>query len=781
MTLIIALALCWTLAACTPATPTPRAVPSAPSSGDPKQVALGYYVTQTPDGASVPQDEDGKQVRPKITDDFNQVVTSNKWWSSLIWQWHKKNPYSEPLYAHPFTFKADSTGLQLAYPTTPVVDHMRYMYPHNSDLSVGLAGLNAPDTKVARYSDWSVTAQWEAGAQQLRATMAHGAPFVYFERKGDAKARLSVNKDRAANVSVWKNEAGVLGLTVGGHHYAAFGPSGSTWVQDGDEFTSDLAGKDFWSVGVLPAKDQATLELFYRHAHAHIIGTQVTWSYDEDAARVRATFVVETELKQQSQAALNQPLIALYRHQWLNCNADYLPLSYVSPRGKMKVLAASEFTTEVPWHGVLPVLPNAAAAAPESLGFDASQLKDYVEHVYSAPELFPKGLTKIPKRDTYWIGKSLGKHSTVLQIADQLGQTEVRDHLLQALKNELQDWFDGRAPHYFYYDKKWKTLIGYPDSYMSGGQMNDHHFHYAYFVMSAAIIARYDSAWAEKWGPYIDLLISDPANWDRTNERFPFLRQMDVYAGHSWANGPSLFGEGNNQEASSEDTNFSTALILWGSITGRKAIRDLGIFLHSTQVEAIKQYWFDVDEQVMPKTFKPVTLAMVWGAGGWYNTWFDEDPNVIHGINYLPFSGGSLYHSRWPEYVKRNFGELDAINKGEIWNWRDLIIMYRALAEPKAAVRMFEEDPDYTPEFGNTRATIMHWVYNLAALGSVDTSVTANIATYSVFRQGGARHYVAFNPTNASKTVVFSDGTKLKVPARQTAMLKGERSGAAAP
>ena len=760
--------------------PEPRAIPAAPEGGGSKQVALGYYVTETPAGASVPQDERGKAVRPKITGDFDQLATSNKWWSSLIWQWHEKNPYSEPLYAHPLTMQAAAHGLEVGYPTKPVVDHMQYMYPHKGDLSVGLVGLQSSETKVAGYSDWAATAHWDASGGYLRATMAHGLPYVYFERKGDAKARVAVPTESASDLSVWKNEAGILGLSVGDHHYGVFSPRGSRWTKNGTEFTSDLASNNYWSVAVLPSKDEATLELFARHAHAHVTDTQVSWEYDEEAARVRATFRVETELKEQGEGLLNEPLLALYRHQWLNCKTEYLPFSYVSPRGKMKVLAASQFTTDVPWHGVLPVLPNAAANAPESLNFDVARLQDYVDHAYQAPELFPKGLTKVPKRDTYWIGKSLGKHSTVLQIADQLGMTEVRDHLLQALKNELQDWFDGRAPHYFYYDKTWRTLIGYPDSYSSGGQMNDHHFHYAYFIMSAAIIARYDSTWADKWGPYIDLLISDPANWDRENGRFPFLRQMDVYAGHSWANGPSLFREGNNQEASSEDTNFSTALILWGTITGRKAIRDLGIFFHSTQVEAIKQYWFDVDEKVMPETFKPVTLAMVWGAGGWYNTWFDEDPNVIHGINYLPFSGGSLYHGRWPGYVKRNFQELDRVNRGEIWNWRDLIIMYRALAEPQDAVRMFEEDPDYTPEFGNTRATIMHWIYNLAALGAVDTSVTADIATYSVFRSPGARSYVAFNPETTPRSVTFSDGTRLTVPARQTATLTKELSGAAA-
>ena len=113
-----------------------------------------------------------------------------------------------------------------------------------------------------------------------------------------------------------------------------------------------------------------------------------------------------------------------------------------------------------------------------------------------------------------------------------------------------------------------------------------------------ATAARHDPAWAKRWAPFIELLLRDPANWDRTDSRFPFLRYMDVYAGHSWANGPALFAEGNNQEASSEDTNFSAAAILWGSAIGDSTIRDMGIFLYTQQVQAIEQYWFDVDDAV---------------------------------------------------------------------------------------------------------------------------------------------------------------------------------------
>src|SRR5204862_1620069 len=129
-----------------------------------------------------------------------------------------------------------------------------------------------------------------------------------------------------------------------------------------------------------------------------------------------------------------------------------------------------------------------------------------------------------------------------------------------------------------------------------------------------AIVARHDPAWAKRWAPMVELLIRDAANWQRDDDRFPFLRWMDPYEGHSWANGPALFEEGNNEESSSEDVNFSAGTILWGSAIGNDAIRDLGIYLYATQTHAIQQYWFDVEDAVFPKNFEHTTVAMVWGA-----------------------------------------------------------------------------------------------------------------------------------------------------------------------
>ena len=686
------------------------------------------------------------------------------------WQFDPKDPYSYEMFPHPFALRARGDGLAVGYSDKAVIKGREYMFPYERDLVVGLAGLASPDTRVASYSDWAVTADWRTGDDRLRATFGHGMPFVYFERKGTAPATIKVSrfrkdegKDKGEtkdDVEMWSEGGGVMGITVSGHHYAFFAPTTASWTRKGDTFSSTLDGKDYFSVAVLPDRKPETLKLFREHAYAFITETRVSWSYDEKKAQLTSRFAVKSTLKDPAKGLSSSPLLALYRHQWTHTTDKLLPYEYASPRGAMKLFAGDAFDTTMTFNGVLPNMPVVSTV-------DRPLLEKYVREVAWAPDLFPVGLQPKPDRDTYWTGKSLGRVSTVMQLADAIGDKKDHDFMLRALENEMQDWFDGEAPKLFYYDKRWATIVGVPSSYDSDAALNDHHFHYGYFVQAAAAIARYDAAWAKRWSPFVEMLAKDAANPTREDLRFPFLRYMDAYAGHGWANGPAQYHDGNNEESSSEDMNFSTGLILWGAMTGNKMLRDAGIFLYTNTLEAIEQYWLDADHAVFPKGFDFPCVGMVWSAGGKFDTWWDSNPIMIHGINYLPFHGGSLYLGRRPELVAREYDALMKRTRNEVFTWRDYALMYLALADGPRAAEELDKDRYLEPEFGDSRALTHTWVRALAAMGNVDATVTADTPTYAVFKKGTSRSYVAFNPDDKPKTVKFSDGTKLEVPAKE--------------
>ena len=754
----LTLVLLGALSSCGASSIDPSALPKHPP-GKAGKAGAGFLTKQVPSDEKIALNSAGKRAHPKVTSDFVGVPRSNSWWSSLIWQFDEKNPYSSNLYAHPFSARAYKDGLALAYVDQPKLGKREYMFPFAEDFRVGLAGLAAPDTRVASYSDWTVTAEW-SGASALRATLGHGLPFVYFTKTGEAKATIHVPDDQASSFEVWHQGNEELGFSVRGHHYGLFAPSKSKWQVKGATIECDLAGKDYFSIAVLPGKGDDELERFRKHAYAFVTDSQVSYAYDEASAQLTSNFELTTRLMDDQKGLSNDPIVALYPHLWKHSELATWPETYASPRGPLKIAEAKKFSTTLRFNGILPALP----AIP---GTDEGSVPRFVKEVANAEELFPKGFGPRQgdaNRDSYWDGKNLGRNANLLEIAEQLGLKPERDRLLIGLENELTDWFDGAAPREFYYDKEWRSLLAFPSSYSSTDELNDHHFHYGYFVGAAATIARRDPKWAENFGPFVDLLVKDVANWERSDTRYPFLRHMDVYAGHSWANGPEHFDDGNNQEASSEDTNFSASVVLWGAATGRKEIRDLGIFLFCNQVAAAEQYWFNVDEDNFPKGFEHHAAGMVWGAGAKYDTWFDRDPALIHGINYLPFTGASLYLGRHPKYVQKAFEEISSESKGALNMWRDYMLMYLALAAPDKAKKMFDDDPYFEPEFGNTQAMTYDFITKLSTIGGhVDPKTTCDTPLYAVFKNGDSRTYLAYNSGGSMLKVHFSDGASLKV------------------
>ncbi|MEV5444343.1 glycosyl hydrolase [Streptomyces sp. NPDC052644] len=725
----------------------PAATPAAAAT---VPVGAGSYSDTRPPGTTGPTTNTGTPVTPKVTPAAQgRPVPTNDWWSSLAFQRYGDNPYSTPMYGHPLTYQATAAGLDIGYPTTPAIvgDGRQYEFAHKRDLTLGLTGLNAPDTKADAWSDWTVTPYWSDGARTLRATIGHGLPFVYAKGTG-GDARVTT----ATAPTVFADQGNVLGITVAGHHYALFAPTGADWTVSGSTITAGLAGKDYFSLAVLPSTD--ALATFKKYAYSFVTGSQASWS--TSGGTVRATYTLTTQPQEGTETGTLQ---ALYRHQWLHTTDPLTSYTYVSPRGTMKVRESRTFTTSQRSAPVLPALPKAS-------GTDAARLRGYLNEVVNASDPF-SGAT-----DTYWTGKALGRLAQLVPVAEQIGDTAVRDRLLGLLKGRLQEWFTAGGASEFSYDRTWRTLIGYPASYGSDNELNDHHFHYSYYVYAAAVVAQYDPAWAadSAWGGMVKTLVRDAANPSRTDSAFPFLRGFDVYAGHSWASGHQGFAAGNNQESSSESTNLSAGLVLWGSATGDTALRDLGVYLLTTESEAISQYWFDADQQVFPAAFGHDTVGMVWGSGGAYATWWTANPEEIHGINVLPVTGGSLHLAARKDAIRRNIAEMERQNGGQAVEWRDILWEFQSLADPAAAKSKWDaQHASYTPEQGESKAHTYHWLTTLDTLGAPDPSVTGDLPTSAVFTKGTVRTYAAHNHGSTSRTVTFSDGAKLTVPARSTA------------
>ena len=691
------------------------------------------------------------------------AAQTNQWYSSLIF-----NAKPEPIFAHPLTVLAAPGGFEVALPTKEVVPTERrdveIHYPHQDALLLAPTGVTLERPKLAQASDWAIDIAWGPNDSAMTATVAHGSPYVSLQiPKGDLRLQLPFSATRVPYA-----DARVLALQLKGKSYALFGPSGVRWEQvSGTEWIGRLpAGKGYASAAALPDDSATTLDLFTRHAYAFLQDTRVDWQFDEATSRVRSSYVATARSMEGPEVA---PLLGLFPHQWHNNSTlqGKTGPAFESLRGPIKLLAANQFEVTRTYHGFVPFWPGVPEQA------RSAELRDLLKTDVRNARRMMLEIGVGP----YWQGKGLQRIAKLMDVAEQQGDLEARDQLLKHLKTRIEQWFSGNdSKTYFHYDKAQGTVASYPEEYFAVEQMNDHHFHYGYWIRTMAEIALRDPQWASKaqWGGMVDVLIADIATPRRGAADFPFVRNFDHYESHSWASGIGLGPFGNNQESSSEAVNAWVGLILWAEVTGDKALRDLGIYLYTSEIEAINYYWFDIHRLVFPPEYKNVETSMLFGGKYAHNTWWIDEPRQIKGINLLPITTASTYLGRDPAFVKRSLATLkpDAelyAARGKaakpIDIWQDLFAKYMATADPQAALAMWDRWGSF--ELGDTRSHALHWMLSLQNMGTPDFETTANTTLYSVFKRAdGSKTYLAYNPGAQPLTVLFSDGKSLQVAPR---------------
>ncbi|MCS7304417.1 MAG: glycosyl hydrolase [Thermoguttaceae bacterium] len=719
-------------------------------------VGEGSYTEQLPAGRR------GPPSTVYVVESWKRPVPTNDWYSSLV-----ARAFSEAHYGHPLAFQAMPEGMRVYAPGRIHANDRGFyaaMPAGRADLVIGASPeIRFTEARAEPVGDWFVRAHFVGRSGLLKITYGHGCPLVFVELQG-GKPEIRL----PASPSIWFGQEGqsIIGLRVEGKPYVLFGLPGSRWRSGGTgRLVLEAKGAGNFSIGLLPEESSKLVEFFHQYAYQPVMDSRIHWQYDSARSRVRTTFEVKTANWHGTGVGT---VLALYPHQWRWCLEKLFPYEYPSVRGPMRLWAGTRFQTEMTFPGVLPYLPI-------SPGCDRSELKRLLAEESKSP-------SRQTNRDTYWEGKYLGKLASLIPLAHQVGETALAERWLDEIQERLEDWFRvGSQPDrdaLFYYDRRWGSLIGYPDSYGSATELNDHHFHYGYFIRAAAELAAHRPDWAsaKRYGSMVQLLIRDIASPDREDPLFPFLRCFDPYAGHSWASGLAPFADGNNQESSSEAMNAWYAIILWGLRTGDEKLRDLGVFLYTMELHAIEEYWFNVWNTNWPRQYPCRIVSMVWGGKSVYETWFSPEPEAKFGINWLPIHAGSLYLGRHPAYCQQAYEALRQQRKQGPWQmWADLVWMYRAMSDPADAWRMWQNRPErFRPEAGNSLPATYQWICFFRDLGLPDRSVTANWPYYAVLTHQGRRTYLVYVPEPSKPKIVFSDGFQCQVQGPQLAILSAQ-------
>ncbi|MBA8793210.1 endoglucanase Acf2 [Friedmanniella endophytica] len=621
-----------------------------------------------------------KTVKPLGTERLaaGLVPPTNKWFSGLVF-----GDQPQPVFPMPLSFGLTDGGFSFGQPTvTASAKTISGGYKPDVAVTTG-----AKSAQVSGYDQLSVTvAQLDGSGKAIgHTTIAQGSPFISYV--SDAGGRIGTGLTFTRSGDYWVAQAGTAkyGLVV---------TDGSV---QGNAIQLEKGGVATWFD--LPADQPDAAGKLAELATHRVSGTGV--SYDVGRREVSTTLSYAT-------ADRGETAFAVMPHQQktldtgkATCDLGTFPSIY----GTLKLCEGTAISYTAPVTTPTDTLDVSALSAD-----DKSVLATQVKADIKATKPYPA--------DTYFGGKALYRSAQLLQLAEQLDLPEAAG-LRSKLEQQLAQWTDPkgcdtRPAFCFVYDPQAKGVVGMTPSFGSD-QFNDHHFHYGYFLSTAAILAQGHPDLVAKYKPVMDLLAADLAS-SGDNGAFPDRRTFDAYAGHSWASGTSPFADGNNQESSAEAMNAWNGLALWGDVSDDKPLATEARWMLSTEAQAGLDYWtnFDTSDPVY-QGFDHKIVSLNWGGKRDYATWFSPEPAAMLGILLIPMSPASTYLAGDPARIEANVQEATGGKFDQ--KFGDYILMYSALAGPEQAQKALaigKTLDDQWIDDGDSKAYLLAWLMTRA-------------------------------------------------------------------
>ncbi|SCV05343.1 LANO_0H05402g1_1 [Lachancea nothofagi CBS 11611] len=298
----------------------------------------------------------------------------------------------------------------------------------------------------------------------------------------------------------------------------------------------------------------------------------------------------------------------------------------------------------------------------------------------------------------YFGGKILAKYAWILYCCQYvIKDSSLVQTLTSNLKNAFGRFIGNTQILPLRYDTTWGGIISSGQSTQDFGNSyyNDHHFHYGYHVIAAAILAKVDrdngGNWLSQNKTWVDNLVRDYSNPSSSDSYFPVFRSFDWFAGHSWAKGLFPSGDGKDEESSSEDVNAAYAIKLWGNVTGNQNLESIGNLELGIMNGSLNSYFLYLDNNtVEPSQIIPNKVSGILFENKIdHTTYFGTELQYIQMIHAIPITPMSGF-IRSPVFVQQEWVEkLAAIVNNVEDGWRGILMLNRALSDPLSSYSFF--------------------------------------------------------------------------------------------
>ncbi|MBE5958014.1 MAG: hypothetical protein E7254_04015 [Lachnospiraceae bacterium] len=747
-------------------------------------------------------------------DSNHQALDTTDWATNWLWDHdgaasRTNNELSGTAYALPLTYLAKRDGLRVAKPSMTsagnnVCAYMNYTDDAFCDWKINPAW-TLSNMNIDNSTDWSydaVTTNPNNANQSMKITMTQGSPFTYISLNNSNEITFTKLRTTFSSEVVFDEVYNGCKLVVFRtmdttnlvhypnatfQYYALYLPQSTTETNLGtnDNTGNDKigsrkftlpSGKTYLSFAwITEGKDidnnnAINIAKQYRpYAFNFITDTKATYTVSNGNV-IDTTYTYSFDKKAESTA--DGTVMGVLSHQYRYMSGyNFLSNKAFTIRGYMKFLIGSSYKTVMKYKGILPSMP--AIADSDSTG--KAELQQYVDEFTN----------QLASGDTYWLGKQLNRSAQAINAAKAVGDDEKAQQILEGLEKKLEDWFtysgENDKSFFTYFGNGVGSLLGSNMTYNGIDQLNDHHFHYGYYIDAAATIGLYDPDWLASYADVVKQLIFDIASPYRTSadsinacgNAYPYLRCFSPYEGHSWASGFQDEKDGNNQESTSEAINAWAGIILFGELTNDSTLKNLGKYLYTTEIAAADDYWFDIEKdtyKIEGSKYQAPMAGMVWGGKADYATYFGiEYTQAIQIFPMQPWSfylldGGANYVKDYYDY---NYASDD---HGSIYKWNDIWAEYYAFYDPNAAMNTVWTHQ--SADSGESPAHTYHFIRTFQNYGTPDVSFTSNTPMSAVFKKGNVYTYVVYNAGNNVSNVVFNstNGTIATVKAAPKSM-----------
>lgn len=324
----------------------------------------------------------------------------------------------------------------------------------------------------------------------------------------------------------------------------------------------------------------------------------------------------------------------------------------------------------------------------------------------------------------YFKGKALQKFGTMCLVAQELAKEfpQMRSVAMKGITKleKLLDIFSQNSYEFpLVYDTTYKGIISSEiftkhdvNADFGNGVYNDHHYHFGYYIMAAAMVCVLDPEWMQErtqLREVIDTLIADVFNYQKevgdasyvmAEKQFPRFRMFDWFLGHSYSHGVTPLADGKDEESTSEETNFFHAIALWGKYNNDQKLQNYGTLALKLNTLAIQTYFLIRDNNCThPEKFRKNKVSGIFFDNkSDYATWFSPNRECIHGIQMIPVSP-IMELVRTKEFVQEEWDQvlskLELVQKPDVVKsgWTSLLFANYSLLDKHRAASILLDCP----------------------------------------------------------------------------------------